>query len=130
MSSSHTKPPYFLLDTNWKGEDRGHDWYISGGRYEDDEGVTQTAVCIVTGNATSFPACRETAEFIVRACNNHDALLDALAALEGAVDPFLASQDGATDPRCGLVQPVTVAECEALNQACANARAALAKATP
>lgn len=32
-----------------------------------------------------------------------------------AIDPFLANQSGATDPRCGLVQPVTVQDCEELN---------------
>lgn len=39
-----------------------------------------------------------------------------------AVDPFLASQEKATDRRCGLVQPVTVLECEELNAVVEKAR--------
>jgi len=38
-----------------------------------------------------------------------------------AIDPFLADQSGAKDPRCGLVQPVTVSECAILNVVVAKA---------
>lgn len=48
--------------------------------------------------------------------------LELLGELLDAVDPFLADQSGATDSRCGLVQPVTVGECETLNEAVARAR--------
>lgn len=37
-----------------------------------------------------------------------------LCDLADAADAFAADQDYATDQRCGLVQPVTVEECEAL----------------
>ena len=40
-----------------------------------------------------------------------------LQLLVEAVDPFLADQGGAADSRCGLVQPVSVAECNELNEA-------------
>ena len=39
-----------------------------------------------------------------------------------AIDPFLADQSRATDSRCGLVQPVTVADCETLNTVVKRAR--------
>lgn len=55
-------------------------------------------------------------------------LLAALTRLEAAADVFAADQSGATDCRCGLVQPVTVAECEELRAAIAAARAARAEA--
>ena len=55
-------------------------------------------------------------------------LLKALVDLECAADAFRADQDRATDKRCGLVQPVTVADCEALNAACTNASAVIAEA--
>jgi len=51
-----------------------------------------------------------------------DRLLSALRRLYDAADVYVACQDRATDERCGLVQPITVAEgneliaaqCEAL----------------
>ena len=54
-------------------------------------------------------------------------LVEALAELSYAADAFAADQGGATDSRCGLVQPVTVAECEALNKALAKANVILTK---
>ena len=44
-------------------------------------------------------------------------LANLAAQLYDAASPFEALQDKATDPRLGLVQPVTVAEAEALNDA-------------
>lgn len=55
-------------------------------------------------------------------------LLVALIKLEAAADVFSAEQAGATDKRCGLVQPVSVAECEALNEAVRLASLVIAKA--
>jgi hypothetical protein len=49
-------------------------------------------------------------------------LLANLEQLADAAELFSADQGRATDPRCGRVQPVTVAECEALNAALAAAR--------
>jgi ABC-type thiamine transport system ATPase subunit len=46
-----------------------------------------------------------------------DALAKSLMRLHEAADVFAADQSNARDERCGLVQPVTVAECEELNQA-------------
>jgi len=60
--------------------------------------------------------------------NTHD--LDALARLVDAADAYSADQSGATDKRCGLVQPITVAEGQELNDAMAAARAILARAEP
>jgi hypothetical protein len=40
-----------------------------------------------------------------------------LTRLHNAADAFAADQSDARDERCGLVQPVSVAECEELNQA-------------
>lgn len=48
-------------------------------------------------------------------------LLAALRRLANAAERFAADQSEATDTRCGLVQPVTVAECEELNAALAEA---------
>lgn len=45
------------------------------------------------------------------------ALANVVARLYGAASPFEALQEKATGPRVGLVQPVTVAEAEALNAA-------------
>jgi len=49
----------------------------------------------------------------------------ALARLANAADCYAASQVAATDARCGIVQPVTVAEAEELNAALTNAWAVL-----
>lgn len=48
---------------------------------------------------------------------NSEDLEMALTRLHNAADAFAADQSGARDERCGLVQPVSVAECEELNQA-------------
>lgn len=48
-------------------------------------------------------------------CEERDVLRKHLIALLEAIDPFLASQEKATDPRCGLVQPVSVQQCNELN---------------
>ena len=47
--------------------------------------------------------------------------METLKRLANAADAFAADQTGATHPQCGLVQPVTVKECEELNQAIAEA---------
>jgi hypothetical protein len=44
-------------------------------------------------------------------------LLSALRNLADAADAFRADQKYAKDPRCGLVQPITVEEGQALNDA-------------
>lgn len=54
-----------------------------------------------------------------------DRLAGALRRLHDAADPFLADQTGASDPRCGTTQPVTVAECMNLTDAVVSARAVL-----
>jgi hypothetical protein len=46
-----------------------------------------------------------------------DTYAKTLTRLHNAADAFAADQSDARDERCGLVQPVTVAECEELNQA-------------
>lgn len=53
-------------------------------------------------------------------------LLGALERLDSAAECFAASQDGATDWRVGLVQPINVAEGQELVDALAAARAAIA----
>ena len=59
-----------------------------------------------------------------------DEMRAVLAALEDAVTVYEALQDGATDPRVGLTQPITVAEGKALIAALTYARAALAPKEP
>lgn len=63
--------------------------------------------------------------------SKHEArrLRAAMARLADAADAFLADQAGATHPLCGLVQPVTVAECEELTAAVEAARKAMAGGT-
>jgi hypothetical protein len=46
-----------------------------------------------------------------------DLLMRVLKRLYNAADPYAANQDGADDPRCGLMQPITVAEANELNNA-------------
>lgn len=48
-----------------------------------------------------------------------------LVELIDAVEPYEADQSGATDPRCGEVQPITVEEGLALCRALSTARAYL-----
>lgn len=55
-------------------------------------------------------------------------LLAALERLDDAADAYRADQSRAKDARCGLVQPVTVAQAEELNQASSQARRAILKA--
>ncbi len=45
------------------------------------------------------------------------ALLAAAKLAHEAIDPFLADQSYAKDPRCGLVQPVSVEDCNKLGRA-------------
>jgi predicted nucleic acid-binding Zn-ribbon protein len=52
-------------------------------------------------------------------------LMSALVRLESAAEIFMADQSRATDSRCGLVQPVSVAECDELREAVRVARDAL-----
>ena len=54
-----------------------------------------------------------------------EALQAALEKLTMAADAFAADQSRATDSRCGLVQPVSVRECEVLNDALKIANAIL-----
>jgi hypothetical protein len=65
----------------------------------------------------------------------HDTALDtavrqALRELTDAAEAFIADQSAATDPRCGLTQPVTVAEAERLNRAYHIARSVLDRLEP
>lgn len=53
----------------------------------------------------------------------------ALRRLVAAASVFQAEQAGATDPRCGMQQPVTVAEADELNEAIREAEVALGKET-
>jgi hypothetical protein len=53
----------------------------------------------------------------IKCIEQRNALAKALMRLHDAADAFAADQSGARDERCGLVQPVSVAECEELNQA-------------
>jgi hypothetical protein len=55
-----------------------------------------------------------------------DRLRAGLARLESAADPFMADQSSAPDPRCGNVQPITVAEGIELTGAVRHARELLA----
>lgn len=50
-----------------------------------------------------------------------DSEREARKALQHAADAFAADQTGAAHPSFGLVQPVSVADCEALNAALALA---------
>lgn len=53
------------------------------------------------------------------------ALREALERLFDAAEVFSARQDRATDPRVGRVQPVSVADCDELNAALAEAQLVL-----
>lgn len=55
-------------------------------------------------------------------------LLAALKSLAEAADAYVADQAHATHPGVGLVQPVSVEECEALNQAVQASRELISKA--
>lgn len=54
----------------------------------------------------------------------------AIELLLDAADAYAADQSRAKDPRCGLVQPITVAEANALNDAMKFAHAAIAEDKP
>ena len=55
------------------------------------------------------------------------ALKEALGQLHDSASEYAADQSGANDPRCGVVQPITVADGEALNDALRRAAALLEK---
>lgn len=55
------------------------------------------------------------------------ALREALGQLHDSASEYGADQSGANDPRCGVVQPITVADGEALNDALRCAAALLEK---
>lgn len=73
-----------------------------------------------------YSKAKEVEDDLARLRADLAAVVGALAELHDAADVFVADQSGAPDPRCGLVQPVTVAECEALNAARRRAAAVLA----
>ncbi|WP_348720627.1 hypothetical protein [uncultured Alcanivorax sp.] len=50
-----------------------------------------------------------------------------LGQLHDSASEYAADQSGANDPRCGVVQPITVADGEALNDALRRAAALLEK---
>ncbi len=90
--SEHTRTPYTCDQRNWRNEPVEHDWYICGGHVEaldpesddpDENRGSCRSVAIVVGNASSGNITRDTAMFLCRAANSHDALLaaceDALA---------------------------------------------------
>ena len=74
---------------------------------------------------TKLEAALAWAEIDFRVRDLGPAALRALAALEDAAGAYEALQDDAPDPRVGNVQPITVAEGNALNEAQADARAVL-----
>jgi len=53
----------------------------------------------------------------IKCIEQSNTLTKTLTRLHNAADAFAADQSDTRDERCGLVQPVTVAECEELNQA-------------
>jgi hypothetical protein len=77
---------------------------------------------------SQWVSVQEIAPIIARHCNERERVLrQALVNLVDAAESYAADQSGATDSRCGLVQPITVAEGEALNTALRTASAALAE---
>jgi|GEM_PF-2247767 len=54
-------------------------------------------------------------------------LEEALGQLHDSASEYAADQSGANDPRCGVVQPISVADGEALNDALRRAAALLEK---
>ena len=65
-------------------------------------------------------------QLMVDLMRQRDELLAALEELEIAAEAFAADQSGAADDRCGLTQPVSVAECVRLLAALEKAQAAIA----
>ena len=72
----------------------------------------EDAIALIEASAADV-FCRE----ILRLRESIREMRGKLQLLVEAVDPFLADQGGAADSRCGLVQPVSVAECNELNEA-------------
>lgn len=72
-----TPAPWEASNKNWRNEDAGHDRYIVGNRFEDEDtgDVCATAVAIVKGNATSGTIQDANAEFICLARNAFDVLM-------------------------------------------------------
>ena len=54
---------------------------------------------------------------VVKLVDERDHMFTLLLRLAKAASAYTADQSGATDSRCGLVQPVTVEEAEELNEA-------------
>jgi hypothetical protein len=77
--------------------------------------------------ASTHYACREIAAELTAANARIAELKKALADLHDAAGEYAADQSGATDPRCGITQPVTVEDAEALNHAINKAAALLEK---
>lgn len=74
---------------------------------------------------TIIAVYRRTTESIAAARERERVLMSALVRLESAAEIFMADQSRATDPRVGLVQPVSVAECDELSEAIRVARQVL-----
>ena len=116
---AHTPGPWTIHDEEYCQDEIYGDLR---GPMEDGR-IVGTQVCFIS-EAESEKTRLANARLIAAAPD----LLAALKELDDAADVFAADQSHATDKRCGEVQPVTVAECEALNAALAKARAAIRKA--
>lgn len=107
----------FLEISKVSDYDRRHIWSGSTmiGSFEskfiDGDKQRANAILTVAARNSTLPA---DAKWL---CKEVEKLKNLLAKLAYAADGYSADQSRATDPRCGLVQPVTVAEAELLNVA-------------
>jgi hypothetical protein len=67
----HTPTPYEVRGDGYSRRIVGNIYAVGDSR------IFSTTVCVVSGNETSQNVTQATAEFIARACNSHDALLEA-----------------------------------------------------
>ena len=96
--------PWQYSRRNWRGEEQARDWYVVGNIHESgpDDGepcVLATSVCVVPGNDTSHPVCKNTAAFIAALDPATVlALLDRLAEAESSRDWLRALLDNMPGP--------------------------------
>ncbi len=87
--------------------------------------IVRTAYYTCGGNDSGKGHCPNAPAIALALRQRVQALEAALMELGSAAEVYAADQSRATDQRCGLVQPVTVAEANELNAAILEARRVL-----
>jgi hypothetical protein len=102
LSKKATMTPWKASRRSWRNELDENNWFIVGniGESADDDGdvgISATSVCIVVGTKTSGDIPKDTAAYIVSACNAVPSLIQRLQAAEEERDRYKSALSGLVD---------------------------------